>query len=249
MAKKKVSETIKQQRKAQKDFLELKKMQSGEMDAGPKPSDVEIKQKTFLEKLKNLWFHDKGIILIGAALALMFTLFTVQCASQTRPDLQVVVFTYSPILDESCEKMSEYLRSYAEDINGDGEVYVKVINCSYDKENADYFIASNRKTRLSATIAGEANALLFITDDASHRDIAEQFKDDGGFFIGNKVYLNNDFHQKCKLNEKLSLPNDLSISLRRIKDTMIEIDDNAQKYFDLSKEIQNRLNTKSNKMP
>ena len=50
MAIKKVSETIKQQRKAQKDFLELKKMQSGEMDAGPKPSDVEIKPKTFLEK-------------------------------------------------------------------------------------------------------------------------------------------------------------------------------------------------------
>ena len=59
MAKKKVSDTIAQQRKARQDFLELKKMQSGEMDAGPKPSETEIKPQTFKEKAENYWFHHK----------------------------------------------------------------------------------------------------------------------------------------------------------------------------------------------
>ena len=59
MAKKKVSDTLAQQRKARQDFLELKKMQHGEMDAGPKPSEIAIEPKTFTEKVKNYWFHFK----------------------------------------------------------------------------------------------------------------------------------------------------------------------------------------------
>ena len=51
MAKKSVSDTIAQQRKAREEFLELKKMQHGEIQAPPKPSEMAVEPKTFSEKL------------------------------------------------------------------------------------------------------------------------------------------------------------------------------------------------------
>ena len=66
MAKKQVSETIKQQRKARKDFLELKKMQSGEIDTGPKPSEVAIVPKTFKEKLSSTRIESAKILIESA---------------------------------------------------------------------------------------------------------------------------------------------------------------------------------------
>ena len=243
MAKKKVSDTIKQQRKAQKEFLELKKMQSGEIEPAPKPSEIEIKPKTFWEKVKNIWFHDKTAILITTAIVAIFTFFTVECAMKTKPDLQVVVFTYNTILDESCEKMQEYFKPYCPDINGDGEVYVKVLNCSFNKENSDFSFKNNRISRLQATIAAEANALLFITDDESYQYF--QSIDNGNFFVGEKVFLDKDFHEACRVDEKLNLPIDLSISCRDIKDKMIEVDEDAPEYFKISQQILNELNSKN----
>jgi len=53
MADKKESDTLRQRRHAQQEFLRLKKMQSGELDAGPKPSEVAA-PLTFTELLRVL---------------------------------------------------------------------------------------------------------------------------------------------------------------------------------------------------
>ncbi|MCQ2478237.1 MAG: hypothetical protein MJ091_03330 [Clostridia bacterium] len=80
---KRESETIRQQRKAREDFLQLKKMQSGEIDAGPKPSEIDAGPKTFKDKVANYWFHYKfatiAILLSAAFLAVMVT----QCLGRT----------------------------------------------------------------------------------------------------------------------------------------------------------------------
>ena len=57
MANKKESDTLRQRRFAQQEFLKLKKMQSGELDAGPKPSEVYAAPSTFSEKFKNIWIY------------------------------------------------------------------------------------------------------------------------------------------------------------------------------------------------
>ena len=71
MADKKINETLAQQRKAREDFLALKRMQQGELDAGPKPSEIAIELKTPMDKLKNIWFHDKWYILGVIAIAII----------------------------------------------------------------------------------------------------------------------------------------------------------------------------------
>ena len=59
MADNKKNDIIEEQRRARAEFLRLKKMQSGEIDAGPKPSEVAIVPKTPKEKWDNFWFQYK----------------------------------------------------------------------------------------------------------------------------------------------------------------------------------------------
>ena len=91
MANNKKNDIIEEQRRARAEFLRLKKMQSGELDAGPKPSEIYEAPKTFSEKLKNIWYHDKlAIAIIGVIIALIAFL-CVQCATKTEYDISVVL--------------------------------------------------------------------------------------------------------------------------------------------------------------
>ena len=95
MANKKESDTLRQRKFAQKEFLELKKMQNGEMNPPPKPSEVQVEPSTFGEKVKNLWYHSKWAIIALAALIICIALLITQCATKTEYDATVVLFTYS----------------------------------------------------------------------------------------------------------------------------------------------------------
>ena len=50
MADKKSNDILEEQRRAREEFLKLKKMQQGELEAGPKPSEVAVAPKTAKEK-------------------------------------------------------------------------------------------------------------------------------------------------------------------------------------------------------
>ena len=63
MAKK--SETLAQREKAQRDLIELKKMQAGEIAPGPKPSEDAVEPKTFKEKVVNFFYHYKLAVIAG----------------------------------------------------------------------------------------------------------------------------------------------------------------------------------------
>ena len=116
MAKRK-SDTLSQREFAQKEFLKLKKMQNGEMDAGPKPSEL-AKPLSFKEKLKNIWYHDKWAVILIGVMVIVIALLITQCATKKKYDLTVVVFTHTITGDPNCEKMGEYLRPFCKDING-----------------------------------------------------------------------------------------------------------------------------------
>jgi hypothetical protein len=116
MADKKRNEILEDQRRAREEFLKLKKMQKGEISAGPKPSEVAIMPKTFKEKCANYWFqykwHTIGIV---ASLA-VFIFLVAQCMSVPKYDFSVIYFTYSPVIDNHTDLMAKYFEKYGKDI-------------------------------------------------------------------------------------------------------------------------------------
>ncbi|MBQ7726523.1 MAG: hypothetical protein IJT66_05195, partial [Clostridia bacterium] len=163
MSGKKTNEILEEQRRAREEFLKLKKMQHGEMKAPPKPSEVAILPKTPKEKIANFWFQYKWYVTALTALAVVVAVLVAQCASRVSYDLQIVYFTYQAAIDEQTGEVAAYFEDLAEDINGDGEVHVQVVNCSFEKESGNSQYGYTMMTKLQAMLAGDESAMLFIT--------------------------------------------------------------------------------------
>lgn len=236
MAKKKVSDTLSQQRKARQDFLDLKKMQQGIMDAGPKPSEIAIEPKTFTDKVKNYWFHYKWHTLGTLFCFVAFVLLVTQCAARTDWDMKVVYFTYTPVLDEQTALISDYLEDISQDINGDGDVNIQVVNCSMPTDSSNVQYSKTVLTKLQSLIAAEEEALLYITDSESITYFnADAVKD---FFGTEQLSLNDKFYSATCSDDFGALPDGLQIACRRLENTVIEKNKNVGNIY---KEAQNIL--------
>ncbi len=220
MATKKTSDTISQQRKARQEFLELKKMQSGDIAPPPKPSEEAVLPKTLKEKLQNYWFHFKwhtiGVILSVAVLAVLIS----QCAAKTDYDMKIIYFSYTPVLDQQLAPVGDYFEGLSKDINGDGEVNISVVNCSMStkQDNAQY--ANSVYIKLQALIAADSEAVLYITDSESVEYFEAAALND--FFQGEQLPLNEKFYTATKTEDFGDLPEGLQIATRRIDGTIME---------------------------
>ncbi len=244
MANKKESETLRQRKFAHEEFLKLKKMQHGELDAGPKPSEIYAEPLSFSEKIKNIWYHDKWALLIVAAMVLCIALLVAQCVTRKNYDATIVVFTYSITGDVNCEKMGEYLKPYCKDIDGNGEININVINCSIENSQGNTDHSYTSRAKVSTLIASEPSALLFITDDESYEYLSSVSKEIE-LFEDAPIKFEQDFYEYCKVADNLFVtPEGLQISCRSIDGTTISRDKNIDKYYDQAQTILKGLEEK-----
>lgn len=221
MSEKETNEILEEQRRARQEFLELKKMQSGEMKAPPKPSEVAIVPKTPKEKWDNFWFQYKWYVVAITAVTVVLAVLITQCATRTKYDMEVVYFTYTAALDEQTNAVAKYIAGYAEDVNGDGEINIQVVNCSFNGKSGDTQYRYTMMTKLQAMIAGDQNAMLFITDEDSYKYLADLSNGDG-LFDGEPFMLGDEFYKATETDSYGKLPEGLRIACRRVSDTVLE---------------------------
>ena len=221
MSEKETNEILEEQRRARQEFLELKKMQSGEMEAPPKPSEVAIVPKTPKEKWDNFWFQYKWYVVAITAVTVVLAVLITQCATRTKYDMEVVYFTYTAALDEQTNAVAKYIAGYAEDVNGDGEINIQVVNCSFNGKSGDTQYRYSMMTKLQAMIAGDQNAMLFITDEDSYKYLADLSNGDG-LFDGEPFMLGEEFYKATETDSYGKLPEGLRIACRRVSYTVLE---------------------------
>ena len=221
MSEKETNEILEEQRRARQEFLELKKMQSGEMEAPPKPSEVAIVPKTPKEKWDNFWFQYKWYVVAITAVTVVLAVLITQCATRTKYDMEVVYFTYTAALDEQTNAVAKYIAGYSEDVNGDGETNIQVVNCSFNGKSGDTQYRYTMMTKLQAMIAGDQNAMLFITDEDSYKYLAD-LSDGDGLFDGEPFMLGEEFYKATETDSYGKLPEGLRIACRRVSDTVLE---------------------------
>ncbi len=229
------SDTLSQQRKAREEFLELKKIQNGEISAPPPPSALQKKPETVKEKTKNFWYYYRWWVFAFVFLAVALAILIKQCTSRINYDLTVAVYTSDAVSDNSCEKMSEYFEKLGDDINGDGEVHIQVINCSYSK-NANQQSMMMVNSKIQTIIAAEPKAVLFITDDTTY-EFLSSISDSVKLFETDGVMLNNDFYKSCDTDKIFKLPADLKISRRALSDTFMSDNKTAARCYEAAGKI------------
>lgn len=218
---KKENEIIAQKRKAQKEFIELKKMQSGEISIEKKPSIEETMPKTPKEKIKNFWFYHKtqSIIAILAAAVLIFAVS--QCAARPYYDGKVVIYIRAFLSDIHLRGIKDYMTPYFEDINGDGEINIQFIDCSYTTEGTyDLDYVKSQSTKLQALISSEPAAQLFITDNITTNELDTMFSSAEHFFVETVILPQQIYSPTNELG--LTLPDGLTLGKRIVDGTMIQ---------------------------
>ncbi len=205
-------------------------MQQGEIDAGPKPSEVAIVPKTPKEKWDNFWFQYKWHTIGIVATLIVLSVLIAQCATKPKYDMEVVYFTYSPVMDTQLDKVEDYIEQFASDMDGNGEVNVTVVNCSVSQKSADVQYRNTILTKLQALIAADEKALLFITDKESMKYF-DTISKSGEMFEGEPYVLDEEFYKQTTSSDTGELPKGLQISCRRISDTMLEEKKETKRYY------------------
>ena len=237
MSDKKTNEILENQRKAHQEFLNLKKMQQGEMYAGPKPSEVATKLDTPKAKIANFWDYSKWFVIVGVLLSIAIAFMVAQCVNRPVYDLKVIYFTYTYAMDDQLKPIEEYLKPYCKDVDGDGEVNIQVINCSLSKDNANISMRNAVYQKLQALIVADENALLFITDKDAEKYFENIGEDSEGFFGDERVVLSEKFYEATKNDYFGDLPEGLTLSCRRVSDTLIEKQENVATYYEAAIEV------------
>ena len=221
------NETLEQQRRARREFLELKKMQQGEI--APEPPREEETPKTLKEKITNFWFHYKVHTFFVIFLCVILAIGITQCATKEKYDARVVFYTDRIYADEQLVFLKDYITPCFSDIDGDGTVNIQLINCSYGTDGSfDMNYANSVATKLQAIIASEGDVQLFIVDPARLTQLNSISDTLPSFFIETLPFSEEIYNIA---NEKgVHLPEGLVMGRRIVEGTLIENIKDIDKY-------------------
>ncbi len=211
---------LEEQRRRQRELIAVKTRRQNPEAAAPVETAAPEAPLTFNGKLKNFWFYYKYYLLAGLFLAFTLTVGITQCVTREKFDSQVVLFTYHTYTTSQMDAIEVELEKYGTDLNNDGAVNIQIIDCAYG-ENELFDQTQAKATKLTATIASNQDALLFITDDETFEYLNNLF--DTAFFDnlglsaddGRSVYFDEEFYNSVNAAaEGFLLPEGLKISRR-----------------------------------
>ncbi len=213
------SDTLEQRKKAQQEFLKLKRMQAGEEVEAE--AEKEIVPLTFSEKIKNFWYHYKAPTIIITFLTLAFAICIHQCASKPNYDAEVILYSNNAYSAEQVDLLTDYMTQFFNDTNGDGEVKIVISDCSYTTDGTfDSTRANTLATKLNATIASGFETQLYIVDNKYMEQLNTLAKDYGGFFTDSVEMP--ALVSEITDSEGYCFPDGLIIGKRLIKGTTME---------------------------
>ncbi len=239
MAKK--SETLTQRQKAQRDLIELKKMQAGQMEPGPKPSEEAVEPKTFKEKVQNFFYHYKLAVIAGVFAAVVLGVLIGNLVTRVNYDAKVVVFSYDAGYNLYSTTIADYFEELYEDVNGNGEVDVAVIECSVSPNDAPDFRTA-KLTKLNTMLTVDADTLLFLMDEESIKHFTDNL-DVELFNEENIVHLGDDFYKAIAIEDSGVPETKLFVAMREVEGTAIEGKD--QKALEAAKKVLSTLRAKA----
>ncbi len=201
--------------------------------------------KTFRAWWENFWYHYKWHSIIAMVLVVTVGVGVAQCSTKTTYDYTIMLATETVEFSTfQIQALQKELVACGKDRDGDGEVNVLLVDCTFNEIESGYQIIMAKKQKLQSLIMNEEDALIMIADPDCFEWINGLGKKNGGKgFMENTNLPNGDgyyydmtetsFVKKAKeaVDPAFIWPEKLIVSRRRIKGTMFEkrkgIEDNV----------------------
>lgn len=141
-----------------------------------------IELKTAKEKRKNWWYYHKKMVLICFLLLVTLVYFIYSVFFQTQPDYKIALMNQISLEDDALDILEAQIAKYGEDLNGDGQVVVEIMNYSADaaSEQNSYYAQSLQATyvKFGADIT-VGDSMIWLHDKAGYSMLEGQ---DEGLF-------------------------------------------------------------------
>lgn len=240
-------------KRIQAEKIELMKLKNGVIEQSDelKEEHDQIPELHGIEKLKNIWYHFKWLIIFIVFIVAVCAYIMYNTMSRTNPDLTVLMLANNG-LQYRQEELEQFFEQYTEDINGDGEVSVSVVIAPLDNESKDQVYIANQSKVSGMIQAGDA--MIMITDSNTDEAIKEIFKTDlSEDFPGNKYITDQGLSLNMKLFAKEvkfeNMPNDVLMSIRYPQKTInVSLEKMQEKYdtdFKVFKKITEDLTSRA----
>lgn len=113
--------------KLRQEKLELLKLKQGLISEEDMPAAaVEKRHYTVWEKIGNFFYHNKTYIIIVSVVVLLLGYLLYDLLSRVQPDVAVMFIADDYNISYKTDVMSEVLKPYCKDYNGDGKISVRV---------------------------------------------------------------------------------------------------------------------------
>lgn len=161
--------------------IELMKLRQGVIESSDvvKEEHAEAVKLTLGQKISGAWYRSKWLILFIAFLIVVFIYITYDMLTTVKPDYTVLVVSSDSALYYRTVEVEEFIESFCDDINGDGEVNVLVYNISTDYISDPSTATASQAQLMSQLQSGEN--VLIISDQATDFaliDFREDYPDD-----------------------------------------------------------------------
>ena len=236
MDDKKKSETLRQREKAQRELIELKKMQAGLKDTEQlRDDDKKIVPKTVEEKWDNFFYHNKFKLFLVAAVAVILTILVVSCATKVHYDATVTIYCYEYVDETTIEDTAKWLEKYHSDTNGNKKTEILCTDCSF-ATGTDLAETINQRQLKMQAVLNNPEALLFILDEESLKYL-NSISDSFTLFEEENIVELGEGYYKALDPDRVSFKDSEKkrfICLRTVDKSAIE-GKKAQKYYDDAK--------------
>jgi len=121
----------------------------------------------FVSKLQNFWFYYKKHLTIGVTVLAICCYLTVQTVTADKPDYHIGLVQAVPCSEEELSHLQSVLVAAGEDVNGDGQVLVKIhtyfVDLADDSPNAGV-ANSQTVSALDADLIGNQSGIFLLED-------------------------------------------------------------------------------------
>lgn len=153
--------------------IELMKLRQGVIESSDivKEEHEEAVKLTLGQKISGAWYRSKWLILFVAFLIVVFVYITYDTLTTVKPDYTVLVISSDSALYYRTVELEEFIESFCDDVNGDGEVNVLIYNISTDY-TSDPSTATASQAQLMSQLQSGENVLL-ISDQPTDFELID----------------------------------------------------------------------------
>ncbi|MDE6780597.1 MAG: hypothetical protein K2J40_03955 [Ruminococcus sp.] len=226
-------------RKIQEERLELIRLKQGvieESETIHEEAPVEIKLSLW-KKITNFFYHNKWWLFLAIFFVALASYLTYTYIMRPNPDMIVLVLCDNEYIGNSA-KFEDYIETFAEDFNGNGEIKVSTYYIPYsDNSYANYQTGNETKltTEIQSAeaviIVGGSNINPVLDPENTLVDLSEIYPDNVqvrsyGFFL-----KNTEFAERIGIPEE-EVTGDLYIGIRKPRNLLYSDMEDMQKTYD-----------------